>query len=420
MKLAFFVDQFPVLSQTFVLNQITGLLDLGVDVTILALNRGDEKLNLHQDYRNYRLHERTVYLLDESHARCNKAVSRLFSLVRGCLGANSFTVLKSLNFWRYGHQAKSLLLGSITSQCHGPLEYDVILAHFGFNGVTANQLRELGVLQGQIVTVFHGFEISSHQALRQHQKNYKILFNQGACLLPISELWQQKLIALGASPDKTVVHRMGIDLKRFKYCPPKLTERDDSTAGGNRRALQLFTVARFTEKKGLRYALEAVAKLKDRIDVNYRLGGYGELMADVQRLIIELGISEQVILLGPVGQQEVEEELSRADVFLQPSITALNGDMEGIPVTIMEAMARGTLVVSTFHSGIPELITHEKHGLLSRERDVEALTENLLRAYQAPAEMAVIRESARRQIEALGDIDNLNQDLLVKLQQLLP
>ncbi|WP_281556608.1 glycosyltransferase [Thalassomonas sp. RHCl1] len=420
MKLAFFVDQFPVLSQTFVLNQITGLLDLGVDVTILALNRGDETLNLHQDYRDYRLHERTIYLLDEAQSSRYKALKRLFSLGRACFGPRLLTVFKSLNFWRYGHQAKSLLLGSISAQCHSPLQYDVILAHFGFNGVTANQLRELGVIQGQVATVFHGFEISSHQALRQHLQNYRRLFDQGACLLPISELWQQKLITLGANPDKVFVHRMGIDLKRFEFRSLQSSGQaipPESTSG---RVLQLFTVARFTEKKGLKYALEAIAKLKDEIAVHYRLAGYGELMAEVQGLIAELGISGQVTLLGPVGQQEVKEELLKADVFLQPSITAANGDMEGIPVTIMEAMARGTLVVSTLHSGIPELIIHEKHGLLSPERDVQALTENLLRAYHAPNEMAILRENARQQIEVLGDVDKLNRDLLKKLQQLLP
>jgi len=415
MKLAVFVDQFPVRSQTFVLNQVTGLIDLGVDITILSLGAGDKAIFNDDKLKQYNLAQRTVYLLDRgsiTQSRLLRFVYRSFSVLTGILiNNNRWSVLKALNVSQFGQQAKSLLLATIVARLSLALKFDVIVAHFGFNGVTANQLRELGVLQGKIATIFHGHDISSVQALAQRNKSYQALFQQTELMLPISELWKKKLIELGCPDTKIIVHRMGVDLASFQY--------NENLLNQERESLKIFTVARFAEKKGLKYAIKAMALLKSNtdIDFHYTLAGFGELADELQQLVIELNLSKEVSFIGEINSEQVKSYMQHADVFLQPSVTAKNGDMEGVPVTIMEAMAMGTVVVSTFHSGIPELITHNKHGLLANERDEVAIAQHLESIALDKEHAQDLAVNARNRIEQIGNVDQLNKDLIKLLKK---
>lgn len=178
MKLAIFVDQFPVRSQTFVLNQITGLLDLGVDVSVLSLTQGDASIFDDVSLKQYNLIARTNFMLNSDQGinkgKAAKLFSRLITVVKGLFFHNNrAAIIKACDVNCFGQQAKSLLLASIVARNPKPLTFDVIVAHFGFNGVTANQLRDLGVLKGKMVTIFHGHDISSTQTLARHSKNYQ-------------------------------------------------------------------------------------------------------------------------------------------------------------------------------------------------------------------------------------------------------
>ncbi|TIU75982.1 MAG: colanic acid biosynthesis glycosyltransferase WcaL, partial [Mesorhizobium sp.] len=115
-----------------------------------------------------------------------------------------------------------------------------------------------------------------------------------------------------------------------------------------------------------------------RDDWNYSVIGAGELLEQLKRLAAELGIAGRVDFLGPRPHAEVKQRLRDAHVFVLPSVSAHNGDLEGIPVALMEAMAAGLTVVSTYHSGIPELIEDGKTGFLAPERDVAALAGKLV------------------------------------------
>lgn len=423
MKLAIFVDQFPVRSQTFVLNQITGLIDLGIEVEVVSLFHGDNWQDLHKDHQAYNLEGKTTYLLGAEGIGFKKLLNRLKLLLKCTLKPSSYTNLfTSLNISKFSQNAKSLLLAAILGRSQAgslakKLKFDVIIAHFGFNGITANQLRQIGVLEGNIATIFHGNEISAHKALNQYHENYKALFKQTELMLPISQLWANKLIELGCPSNKIKIHRMGVDLTKFEF------KHDDSNKELTPNLISLFTVARFTEKKGIEYALNALAELnKDekeyKVNFQYRLAGFGESLKNIKQLIDDLNLNECVVLLGPLDSQQVQQELSNADVFLQPSITAKDGDMEGVPVSIMEAMAVGTVVVSTFHSGIPELITHNENGLLAKERDSSGLANNIRLLYQNPELQTKLRENAKSRVAEMGDVDKLNKELFEVLRSL--
>ena len=160
MKIAIFVDNFPVRSQTFVINQVLGLLQLGVDVIVLELASETQRSKAELDAIHPNLSQRTVFLLQEQYSPVlGKASVRLNNVLQGLLKKktrkNTISALNS----KLGQQAKSLLLASIASKQAKPLVFDVILCHFGQNGVIANKLRQIGVLEGKIATIFHGFDI---------------------------------------------------------------------------------------------------------------------------------------------------------------------------------------------------------------------------------------------------------------------
>jgi len=438
MKVAIVVDQFPIRSQTFVLNQITGLIDLGIEVDIIALRPGQLSLFEQGDYLSYQLQQRCIYLLPKpastvkkqsEQSKLSKLVFRLRMLIKALFTAKkAFRTLKSLNP-KLGEAARNLTLACIVSEQNQALSYDWLICHFGPVGVLVNKLRKIGVLTGKIATFFHGFDISVKQSVINSLSGYRELFNDTELMLPISQLWQQKLISLGCAKEKVLVHRMGIDLSLFSFSsknnsPEVGTDNDQSAMveqSTEQRVLQVFTVARFTEKKGLCYAIESLAKLPAEIQVNYQIGGYGELLADLQALVLRLGLANKVTFCGALNSEQVKDYMQQADVFLQPSITAKNGDMEGVPVAIMEAMALGTPIIATNHSGIPELITHNLHGYLVAERDSQAIADRLVDLHddlvKRKLKAQIMTIKARERIEANADVKRLNKQLISLLTE---
>ncbi|RUU71671.1 glycosyltransferase, partial [Mesorhizobium sp. M2C.T.Ca.TU.009.01.2.1] len=137
--------------------------------------------------------------------------------------------------------------------------------------------------------------------------------------------------------------------------------------------------------------------------------GGGELLEQLKRTAIDLGIADRVSFLGPRPHGEVKQRLRDADVFLLPSVAGRDGDLEGIPVALMEAMAGGLIAVSTYHSGIPELIEDHKTGFLVPERDVAALAGKLAWIAENPGPCEPIALAARRKVEADFNADILNE-----------
>ena len=147
---------------------------------------------------------------------------------------------------------------------------------------------------------------------------------------------------MGCPQEKITVSRMGVDLERFTRRPVKVPGKP----------LQIISVARLTEKKGLHVAIEACRQLRARgVDFRYRILGIGPWERRLRTLIEQYQLEDYVEMPGFKPSHEVKAMLDEADVFLLPSVTGADGDMEGIPVALMEAMAVGIPVVSTLHSG---------------------------------------------------------------------
>lgn len=406
MRIAFIVSTFPALSQTFILNQITGLIDRGHTVDIYAV-QSDNNPRMHPDVIKYNLLQHTYYFRKLPAGGLQRKV-KITGLILKYFYKKPRCLLKTrlLSGRVKGSILKILCIGFPFLD---KKPYDIIHCHFGPNGILGATLKEIGVFEGKLVTVFHGYDISSY--LRKHgHAVYNSLFMKGDMFLPISERWKNRLIELGCSEQKIVVHRMGIDTGKFCYLPRKPVKDGK---------VRLLTVARLIEKKGVQYAVQAVADvLKRYSNIEYNIVGDGPAKNTLEGLIEELNVGNNVKLLGWRHQEEIIELMKHTDVFIAPSVVGGDGDEEGIPVVLMEALAQGMPVLSTQHSGIPELVQDGESGFLVPERNVEALADKLEFLIKHPEIWSEMGRKGRKHVERYFDIDNLN-NRLVELYQLL-
>lgn len=406
MKVGFFLLKFPLSSETFVLNQITAFIDMGFEVEIVALQKGDTQ-NTHAAWAQYNLAAKTRWLQDEPQGKVAKLRHRASQTLRGIHRKNTW---QALNLKRYGAESRNLILSAICGKVATPFRADVFIAHFGPAGVTAAKLRELGVIHGKIATIFHGIDISSREVLNHYTPEYQQLFRRGDLMLPISDLWAGRLQKMGCPREKIAVSRMGVDMTRFSPRPVKAPATP----------LEIISVARLTEKKGLHVAIEACRQLKEQgVAFRYRILGIGPWERRLRTLIEQYQLEDMVEMPGFKPSHEVKAMLDDADVFLLPSVTGADGDMEGIPVALMEAMAVGIPVVSTLHSGIPELVEADKSGWLVPENDARALAQRLAAFSQLDADkLAPVVKRAREKVEHDFNQQVINRELASLLQAL--
>jgi len=409
MKIAFVVSGFPSLSETFILNQITGLLDLGHDVDIFAQFNPKQK-KVHQDVEIYHLMERTHYV--------NMPSNRLMRLLKAlCLLITNFhkssaAIRKSLNPSEYGKQALSLrgfymLLPFIRREN----VYDIIHCHFGPNGIAGVLLKELEV-KGKIVTSFHGYDISVLVKQRGSQV-YHNLFKNGDFFTANSNHTKERLISIGCDKERIAKLPMGLNTYRFGFKTRGLAPNEK---------VRIITVARLVEKKGIEYAVKAVAKVMRKhpnVELEYSIVGDGPLKEDLEHLISNPVTKDKVHLLGWQERDEVIRLLDESHIFILPSVTARNGDQEGQGVVLQEAQAMGLPVLATLHNGIPEGVVDGKSGFLVPERDVDALANKLEYFIEHPEQWPEMGQFGRKFIENNYDIKRLNQRLIDIYQSLL-
>jgi len=408
-RVAFFVKTFPKLSETFVLGQITGLIDLGVDVEIIALEPSNEP-KAHQSYYDYKLADKTTYLCKpESASSGVRLLKRTGALIKLMVTGQQAKANYILDSKLHPYFAKSLYLCRFLALPYKCPDFDLIIAHFGPDGSLAIKLRQLGVLKGPIATVFHGFDMSEHAVIRQYKAAYQEIFSKGELMLPISRLWQQRLQEWGCAADKIQVHRMGVDLTDL---PSRPTDKAIQSP------LKVVCVGRMTEKKGIPYAVDAVVSAAKHISIQLDIIGGGDLTEQVNAQIQASGAQNYIRCLGAQTQETVKEYLAKSDVFLLPSVTASSGDMEGIPVALMESMASGLITLTTQHSGIPELINDGVHGFLAPERDAQALADKLLEISTLSNDRTQsIRLAAREKVANEFDNQQLNKKLKRIIEQ---
>jgi colanic acid/amylovoran biosynthesis glycosyltransferase len=249
------------------------------------------------------------------------------------------------------------------------------------------------------VTTFYGYDLAPAIAWgkgdwRRHRQE---LFEEGDLFLVEGPFMRKTMITLGCPAEKVQIQRIALPLDElpFRVRKPRL--------GGK---VRILFAGRFTEKKGLIYALRAVGELwKERKDFEFRIIGAGELAEEFKRFIQENELDDCVKLLGLMNYQEYLGEMAQASIFLHPSVVASNGDTEGgAPTVILEAQAMGMPVVSTLHADIPYVTVPGKSAILVQERDVTGLNAALSHLLNHPEAWEEMGRAGRAHIESYHNI----------------
>jgi len=239
---------------------------------------------------------------------------------------------------------------------------------------------------------FRGKDATAYPKKSQKNKeNLLKLFEIGDRFFPVCRHLKKEIMALGCPEEKIRVLYGGVDLSRFNYRPREW-------APGKK--IRILAIGRFVEKKGFEDLIRAFAQVrKEHDNVKLELIGQGPLEAAYRRLILKLGIEDSVKLVPWVDYRAIHQKYDRSHIFCAPSVTDAEGNQEGIPNTLKEAMATGMPVVSTVHAGIPELVDNGVSGLLVPERSVTKLASALNDMVEHPDRWDAFGKQARGKIE---------------------
>ncbi|MEM9478258.1 MAG: glycosyltransferase, partial [Verrucomicrobiota bacterium] len=229
------------------------------------------------------------------------------------------------------------------------------------------------------------------------------VFPTADLVLGRSESLLKKLRDLGCPDEKLRLHRTAIPVEEISF-----TQRSAPTDG----AWRFFQACRLIDKKGIPTTLRAFKFVVEKYPkATLTIAGDGPMDAELRSLAGELGLSDKVTFRGFLPFKEWSAEAAETHFFLHPSQTSTDGNVEGVPNAMLEAMASGMPVGATLHSGIPEAVDDGVSGILVSERDHEALAHRLFEVIENPdkyhqmsahaREAVVERFDHARQIEAL-------------------
>lgn len=401
MKIAFVVEEFPKISETFVLNQATGLIDMGHEVDIFYFNLGDTKV-MHSDIQKYGLLEKAVcldplYVYSDRIGITREAFNKKFSKKIGFK-------LPSLKLSRYVRSLLSvLILLKFRFSRMKDEKYDIIHCQFGTVALRFLPFCRLRILGGKFIVQFRGYDLTEF-VKQKGDKVYRKLFREADYFLPVCEYLREQAVLIGCPEDKISVLRSGIDCERFTF-----SKRKKPTKG----PIKIAFVGRLVDKKGSEYAIKAMVILKQRgYKAKLMIVGDGPLEQSLRRLCRDLNIQNHVTFFGAKNHDQVVEIINSAHLFIAPSVTSRTGDQEGMPDVLKEAMAMGLPVVSTYHAGIPELVQDGVSGFLVPERDEQALADRLGYLIDHPKRWGEMGRAGRQFVEKNYDKERLNRELV--------
>lgn len=400
LRLTYLHGRYPVLTETFIDREIQRLLARGVDLRIVSIRRPDDELSATQR----ELRRRVEYLLPASPAHV--ALAMLWGLIL--------------------HPAAFLLtLAWLLSRAHPSGTRGRTALHFATGVYAAWRLRDRRgvhihahfVDRAATVALVASRLLGTTYSVTAHaQEIYvkpvllKERIAEAAFAVTCTEYNLRHLRAELGNRATRRLERLyhGVDLAALLADGEPDLERDPRL---------IISVAQLWERKGLRYLVEACGTLKDRgMDFRCEIVGEGPQREQLQALIDRLDLAERVVLTGPLPFPEIVQRYRRASTFVLPCIVTDDGDRDGIPNVILEAMASRLPVVSTPVSGIPEVIQDGETGLSVPQRDPTAIADAVERLWADPTLASALAESANALVRAEFDPERNVSRLLEQFQ----
>ena len=396
-KVAIAVPKFPNPVQPYILNQILFLKKRGFLANVIANTGKNEYCGHKADV--CRLIDDTVYVNPDGYWDCLKEIfSGFFNNFSLASSLNQWPgLIKSKNWQRYG--IKYFIKELLRIRALSVSQFDVIHSHSVFTSYDYLFLKEVYGIP--LITTFHGLQPNNVTNL--DGAKFQRLLAAGDIFLVNTEFAKAQLVSLGCKGEKVVILPQGMDTRFFGF-----KERECPGDG----KIILLTVARLSPEKGINYAVEAVSKISEQLQVEYRIVGEGPHRPNLERLARELGIGVRVQFLGAMGQERLVDQYNESHILLVPSIRISNGWEETQGVVIQEAQATGLPVIATRTGGIPECIVDGKTGLLVEEKNPEDLANKIEFLIKNPDKYKELSHAGRRDVEERFDIEKIGERLL--------
>jgi len=240
--------------------------------------------------------------------------------------------------------------------------------------------RDLGI---PMIVFFHGFDVFSYEIIEKHKENYSKVAEYASSLFVVSESMKNKLVEIGLPPSKLTLNPC-CPHPRFFSIKPDYSKRN------------IISVGRFVNKKAPYYNLYAFKLLLEKYpNAKFIFCGDGALFESCINLAKIWNIQHSVKFIGKVSSDTIFELMGNACMYIQHSVEALNGDSEGTPVAILEAMAAGLAIISTNHSGIAQAVKDGVSGFLVEEHEVEKMAKKMIYLFDHPELLKKMGENGR-------------------------
>ncbi|GAB1309289.1 colanic acid biosynthesis glycosyltransferase WcaL [Urechidicola sp. KH5] len=365
MKIAIVLHTFPVLSETFIVNQICSLLDNNHEVEILAFNKGDVTL-LHQNVKDYNLLQKVKYY---TKIPTNK-LKRFGLFSKKIFSGDVFQVLKTINVFKFGVKALSLEHFYRNQWFLQNNEFDIIHCHFAQLGMFIAQLKSDGFLKNEtLFTSFHGVDISPNK-IEQYKKNYKILFKYMHACTYNSKYSLKILQQINSTYSGYKFLPVGLNTNFFK---PTHQQKMDNI-------FRILFCGRLVSFKGPDIAVEIIEEL---INLNYNVHltvvGNGELNDVLYKKIRDNNLEPYITLKGSLTQDQIIALMNLSDAFLLPGIVDSNGRAENQGLVIQEAQSMALPVVVSDAGGMKYGLIDQVTGYVVQSKNINGFVQKLER-----------------------------------------
>lgn len=370
MKVAFISNSFPVLYNSFTANEIAQLVQRGVDISIFSLKRSARTVS---NEVSLTLMDRAHYLADFLKKRDSRIAATLFRVGRR---------IRQISPWIYdrlgqmifgvGHvmEADRQFRSSLGWNWHALKEVASLLQREGYDLIHAgfgNRPAEAAMILSRLSGLPFTFEAHAYDLFVDFPFAEQKLA-EASCIFTISSYNNRYLVGeLGCNPEKIALMR--VTFNRGHCDRVTHTQKDTNL---------IVAVCRLHPIKALGDAIDAISLVaKTNKQFRYVIVGTGPLESELKAMVSRLGLERHVIFQGGIGNEQALELMASAALLLQPSVIAPDGDRDGIPTSMIEAMYLRTPVVSSRVSGIPELIDDGVNGFLAEPGDIETLADRV-------------------------------------------
>jgi colanic acid/amylovoran biosynthesis glycosyltransferase len=395
MRIAFFISEFPSVSETFIANQLIALKKQNHLVHIYSKNR-NKGIPVHETINNSGLLNDIIFLDERQRSPFKNKKALFVKCLQNPFNGNIIPLFRQII-----KKTSPLSIFNFIPFLNTP-KYDVVHAHFGVNGNYVTQLRKMGLFKkARFITTFHGYDLDE-----QHVETgfYADLIRQCHQFTVNSNYSKSRLLKLGVNENDIFLLPVGVNLELFK---------GKKNIQSNNPEIILLFIGRLIKLKGPGLFVRICHLLKEKYELKFqaKIIGDGILLNDLQKLIDDSNLNDSVTLCGSLTQEKIIEQMEEADIFVLPGIYD-EGKGEAQGLVIQEAQAMNLPVLISDVGGMPEGIIDGVTGFVLSENDLEAFADKIVWLANNPEKRKEMGQAGRKFVEDKFDIEKLNQKLL--------